>query len=100
VVGILVFGRPSLAAVKTKPSGTCWTGIWIAKITTNCYRYNTAQCSILQVYVGRAAAREETLSQDSHQRRKKMTMIVKAIGSQVGSPAAAEEVKEVARIRH
>jgi len=29
-----------------------------------------------------------------------MTMIVKAIGSQVGSPAAAEEVKEVARIRH
>jgi len=39
----------------------------------------------------RLSKREESLLQDSHQKGKKMIMIVKTPGSQMGSPAAAEE---------
>jgi len=41
-----------LAAAETKASGTCQTGIFIAKTTTNSYRFNTAQCRFIQIYVG------------------------------------------------
>ena len=42
-------------AAETKPIGTCWTGIFIAKITTNSNMYNTTQCRIIHVYVGKKA---------------------------------------------
>jgi len=48
-------GVPILSGCRDKPGGTCRTGIFIGKITTNGYRYSTVQGMGRQGVVGMRA---------------------------------------------